>query len=229
MDILGRKKIEIKRKKMIQNKLTIKAFYQGKEIKIIPLKNIGHFFDGLHVLSSKWQVKPFLKLWNDENGDVTNNAALIILIGLLYKNMCTKKGFEVNAKRFKNEMLLKNKNPKVFLLEADYLNFNDLADSFSGEPDEKAVMIAADHLYENAFKKLKKFDLIEKSSHHGYIRLTDQYSDYCQKLGNYLFDTEYARNCIKRNTHYFGSSSSYDHSIALEERQLINIDKDKLH
>jgi len=214
---------------MIQNKLTIKAFYQGKEVKIIPLKNIGYFFDGLDTLSRKWQIKPFLKLWNDENGDQTNQAALIILIGLLYKNMCTKKGFEVNAKRFKNEMLLKNKNPKVFLLEADYFNFNDLADSFSGEADEGDVVIAADHLFDSALKKLKKFDLIERGSRHGYIRLADQYSDYCEKLGNYLFDTEYARNSIKRNTHYFGSSNGYDHSIALKERKLINIDKDKLH
>ena len=52
---------------MIQNKLTIKAFYQGKEIKIIPLKNISYFFDGLDTLGRKWKVKPFTYLLDFTN------------------------------------------------------------------------------------------------------------------------------------------------------------------
>ena len=194
---------------MIQNKLTIKAFYQGKEIKIIPLKNISYFFDGLHVLSSKWKVEPIKKLWKDCEDDL-KYPALTIFIGLLYKDMCTKRGWEVNYKRFKNEMLLKNKLPKVFLLESDYLTI----------PDNE---------FDNAFRLLKKCGFIERGSHRSYIRLYNSSMNYNRKLGNYLFDTEYARNSIYRNSHYFGSSSGSDHSIALEERKLINIDKDKLH
>ena len=194
---------------MIQNKLTTKAFYQGKEIKIIPLENISYFFEGLHVLSSKWKVEPFKKLWKDCE-DNLKYPALTIFIGLLYKDMCTKKGWEVNYKRFKNQMLLKNKYPKVFLLESDYLTI----------PDNK---------FDNAFRLLKKCGFIEQGSHPSYIRLNNSPMGYNRKLGNYLFDTEYAQKSIERNTHYFGSSSSCDHSRALKERKLINIDKDKLH
>tara|TARA_R110001632_G_scaffold76621_1_gene173781 strand:+ start:777 stop:1355 length:579 start_codon:yes stop_codon:yes gene_type:complete len=192
---------------MIQNKLTIKAFYQGKEIKIIPLKNIGYFFDGLDTLGRKWKVKPFTYLL-DFTKEI-NNASLSILIGLLYRRT-VRNVFRFNKKRFKNEMLLKNKKPTVFLLEADYLTIPET-------------------IYDEALEKLKKIGLIETDQFYDYMVLSDEHSDYCGKLANYLFNTEYARNSIKRNTHYFGSSSSYNHSIALEERKLINIDKDKLH
>ena len=160
-------------------------------------------------MSSKWKVEPFKKLWKDCEDDL-KYPALTIFIGLLYKDMCTKRGWEVNYKRFKNEMLLKNKLPKVFLLESDYLTI----------PDNE---------FDNAFRLLKKCGFIERGSHRSYIRLYNSSMNYNRKLGNYLFDTEYARNSIYRNSHYFGSSSGSDHSIALEERKLINIDKDKLH
>ena len=192
---------------MIQNKLTIKAFYQGKEIKIIPLKNIGYFFDGLDTLGRKWKVKPFTYLL-DFTKEI-NNASLSILIGLLYRRT-VRNVFRFNEKRFKNEMLLKNKKPTVFLLEADYLTIPET-------------------IYDEALEKLKKIGLIETDQFYDYMVLSDEHSDYCGKLANYLFNTEYARNSIKRNTHYFGSYSDYDHSIAFKERQLINIDKDKLH
>ena len=192
---------------MIQNKLTIKAFYQGKEIKIIPLKNIGYFFDGLDTLGRKWKVKPFTYLL-DFTKEI-NNASLSILIGLLYRRT-VRNVFRFNEKRFKNEMLLKNKKPTVFLLEADYLTIPET-------------------IYDEALEKLKKIGLIETNPFYEYMVLSDEHSDYCGKLANYLFNTEYARNSIKRNTHYFGSYSDYDHSIAFKERQLINIDKDKLH
>ena len=192
---------------MIQNKLTIKAFYQGKEIKIIPLKNISYFFDGLDTLGRKWKVKPFTYLL-DFTKEI-NNASLSILIGLLYRRT-VRNVFKFNKKRFKNEMLLKNKKPTVFLLEADYLTIPET-------------------IYDEALEKLKKIGLIETDQFYDYMVLSDEHSDYCGKLANYLFNTEYARNSIKRNTHYFGSYSDYDHSIAFKERQLINIDKDKLH
>ena len=192
---------------MIQNKLTIKAFYQGKEIKIIPLKNIGYFFDGLDTLGRKWKVKPFTYLL-DFTKEI-NNASLSILIGLLYRRT-VRNVFRFNKKRFKNEMLLKNKKPTVFLLEADYLTIPET-------------------IYDEALEKLKKIGLIETDQFYDYMVLSDEHSDYCGKLANYLFNTEYARNSIKRNTHYFGSYSDYVHSIAFKERQLINIDKDKLH
>jgi len=192
---------------MIQNKLTIKAFYQGKEIKIIPLKNISYFFDGLDTLGRKWKVKPFTYLL-DFTKEI-NNASLSILIGLLYRRT-VRNVFRFNKKRFKNEMLLKNKKPTVFLLEADYLTIPET-------------------IYDEALEKLKKIGLIETDPFYDYMVLSDEHSDYCGKLANYLFNTEYARNSIKRNTHYFGSYSDYDHSIAFKERQLNNIDKDKLH
>ena len=180
---------------MIQNKLTIKAFYQGKEIKIIPLKNIGYFFDGLDTLGRKWKVKPFTYLL-----DFTKEI----------NRRTVRNVFRFNKKRFKNEMLLKNKKPTVFLLETDYLTIPET-------------------IYDEALEKLKKIGLIETDQFYDYMVLSDEHSDYCGKLANYLFNTEYARNSIKRNTHYFGSYSDYDHSIAFKERQLINIDKDKLH
>ena len=192
---------------MIQNKLTIKAFYQGKEVKIIPLKNIGYFFDGLDTLGRKWKVKPFTYLLDFKNK--INTASLSILIGLLYRRTIGNV-FRFNKKRFKNEMLLKNKKPKVFLLETDYLTIPE-------------------NIYNEALEKLKKIGLIKTDPVYDYMVLNDEHSDYCGKLANYLFNTEYARNSIKRNTHYFGSSNGYDHSIALKERKLINIDKDKLH
>ena len=109
---------------MIKNELTIKAFYKGKEVKIIQLQHLKFFFSGLATLSSKWKVEPFKKLWEDCEDDLKYHA-MTIFIGLLYKDMCTKKGWEVNYKRFKNEMLLKNKYPKVFMLESDYLTIPD--------------------------------------------------------------------------------------------------------
>ena len=48
---------------MIKDGLDIKAFYKGKEVRVIPLKNLNHFFNGLSVLSDKWKVKPFTHLW----------------------------------------------------------------------------------------------------------------------------------------------------------------------
>ncbi len=44
---------------MIKNGLTIKAFYKGKEVKIIQLQNLNFFFSGLATLSSKWKIEPF--------------------------------------------------------------------------------------------------------------------------------------------------------------------------
>ena len=192
---------------MIKDKLTMKAFYRGKEVKIIPLKNIGYFFDGLDTLGRKWKVKPFTYLL-DFTKEI-NNASLSILIGLLYRRT-VRNVFRFNKKRFKNEMLLKNKKPKVFLLETDYLTIPE-------------------NIYDEAFEKLKKIGLIETDPFYDYMVLSDEHSDYCGKLANYLFNTEYARNSIKNNTHYFGSYDEYDHSIALKERILINLDKDKLH
>ena len=192
---------------MIKDKLTMKAFYRGKEVKIIPLKNIGYFFDGLDTLGRKWKVKPFTYLL-DFTKEI-NNASLSILIGLLYRRTVGNV-FRFNKKRFKNEMLLKNKKPKVFLLETDYLTIPE-------------------NIYDEAFEKLKKIGLIETDPFYDYMVLSDEHSDYCGKLANYLFNTEYARSSIKNNTHYFGSYGEYDHSIALKERILINLDKDKLH
>jgi len=187
---------------MIKNGLTIKAFYKGKEVKIIQLQHLHFFFKGLSTLSSEWKVEPFKKLWEDCEDDLKYHA-MTIFIGLLYKDMCTKRGWEVNCKRFKNEMLLKNKYPKVFLLESDYLTI----------PDNE---------FDNAFRLLKKCGFIEQGSHPSYIRLNNSPMGYSRKLGNYLFNTEYAQRSIERNTHYFGDHTSYDHYEAFQERKQIN-------
>jgi hypothetical protein len=187
---------------MIKNGLTIKAFYKSKEVKIIQLQHLHFFFKGLSTLSSEWKVEPFKKLWEDCEDDLKYHA-MTIFIGLLYKDMCTKRGWEVNYKRFKNEMLLKNKYPKVFLLESDYLTI----------PDNE---------FDNAFRLLKKCGFIEQGSHPSYIRLNNSPMGYSRKLGNYLFNTEYAQRSIERNTHYFGDHTSYDHYEAFQERKQIN-------
>lgn len=187
---------------MIKNGLTIKAFYKGQEVKIIQLQNLNFFFSGLATLSSKWKVEPFKKLWEDCEDDLKYDA-MTIFIGLLYKDMCTKRGWEVNYKRFKNEMLLKNKYPKVFMLESDYLTI----------PKNK---------FDNAFRLLKKCGFIEQGSHPSYIRLNNSPMGYNRKLGNYLFNTEYAQKSIERNTHYFGDHTSSDHYEAFQERKQIN-------
>lgn len=188
---------------MIKNRLDIKAFYKGKEVKIIQLHHLNFFFSGLHTLSSKWEVEPFKKLWSDCKDDLKYHA-MTIFIGLLYKDMCTERGWEVNYKRFKNEMLLKNKYPKVFLLESDYLTI----------PDNE---------FDNAFRLLKSVGLVKQGSHHSYIQLVHTGCNYNRKLGNYLFNTKYAQRSIKENTHYFGDHNSHEHHEAFEQRKQISV------
>ena len=142
------------------------------------------------------------RYWSEYKGDLIYHA-MTILIGLIYKNMCTKKGWEVNYKRFKNEMLLKHKNSKVFMLESDYLTI----------PDNK---------FDDAYRLLKKCDFIRQGSSYNYIEINNTHLNYCQKLGNYLFNTEYAKESIERNTHYFGDHTSYDHYKAYEQRKELN-------
>ena len=187
---------------MIRDGLTIKAFYKGKEVKIIQLQHLHFFFKGIYTLSSKWKIEPFKKLWKDCKDDLKYHA-MTIFIGLLYEDMCTKRGWEVNYKRFKNEMLLKNKNPKVFLLESDYLTI----------PDNE---------FDNAFRLLKSVGFIEQGSHPSYIRLNNSPMGYNRKLGNYLFNTDYAQKSIERNTHYFGDHTSHEHLEAFQEREQMN-------
>ena len=187
---------------MIKDGLKIKTFYKGKEVKIIQLHHLNFFFSGLYTLSSKWKIEPFKKLWNDCEDDLKYHA-MTIFIGLLYKDMCTNRGWEVNYKRFKNEMLLKNKNPKVFLLESDYLTI----------PDNK---------FDNAFRLLKSVGLVKQGSHHSYVQLIHTGCNYNRKLGNYLFNTEYAQRSIRENTHYFGDHTSNEHYKAFEQRKEIS-------
>jgi hypothetical protein len=139
----------------------------------------------------------------EDVSDETTQAALNIMIGLIYKDMCTKSGYEVNLKKFKNEMLLKNKKPKVFLMESDYLKIPD-------------------NHFDNGVRFLKKIGFIKTGYHHSYIRINNSIMDYCRKLGNYLFDTWYCQESFKRNTHYFGDHSSYDHYKAAQERKQIS-------
>ena len=187
---------------MIKDEITIKAFYKGKEVKIIELQHLSFFHSGLYTLGNKWKVKPFDVLMEDISNETTL-AALHIMIGLIHKDMCTKNGYEVNLKRFKNEMLLKNKNPKVFLMESDYLKI----------PDNN---------FDNGVMFLKKIGFIKTGYHNSYIQINNSIIDYCRKLGNYLFNTWYCQESFKRNTHYFGDHSSVDHCKASRERKQIN-------
>ena len=184
---------------MIRDGLKIKAFYKGKEVKIIELQHLSFFHSGLYTLGNKWKVKPFDVLMEDVSNETTL-AALNIMIGLIHKDMCTKNGYEVNLKRFKNEMLLKNKNPKVFLMESDYLKI----------PDND---------FDNGVMFLKKIGFIKTGYHNSYIQINNSIIDYCRKLGNYLFNTDYAQKSIERNTHYFGDHTSHEHLEAFRERE----------
>jgi hypothetical protein len=187
---------------MIKDELDIKAFYKGKEVKIIELHHLGFFYSGLTTLATKWKVKPFDVLMKDVS-DETTQAALNIMIGLIYKDMCTKSGPVINLKKFKNEMLLKNKKPKVFLMESDYLKI----------PDND---------FDNGMGFLKKIGFIGQDTYHNYIAINNSIMDYCRKLGNYLFNTWYCQESFKRNTHYFGDHNSYDHYRASQERKQIS-------
>lgn len=69
---------------------------------------------------------------------------------------------------------------------------------------------------------LEKCGFIKQGSHPSYVQLRHSGCDYNRKLGNYLFNTEYAQRSIERNTHYFGDHTSHDHYEAFQERKQIN-------
>ena len=88
---------------MIKNGLDIRAFHRGKEIKIIELENLYFFFDGLSTLANKWKVEPFTKLWGKKSLNRTDHSALNVIMYLIYK-LHFGKGWEINIKRFKNDL-----------------------------------------------------------------------------------------------------------------------------
>ena len=118
--------------------------------------------------------------------------------------MCAKRGWEVNEKRFKNQMLLKNKSAFIFDMQGEFQ-----------EVKEKH--------FNEAMRLLKEYDLIKTGSHSSYIKINNTHLDYCCKLGNYLFNTKYAQESIKDNTHYFGDHSSLDHERAYREKREISV------
>ena len=99
--------------------LKVKVFANGIRVKELELKNLRYFFRGMDVLSNKWKINSFTKIQKIKDPDLIQ-AAYVILIGLIYKYMCTKKGWEVNKKRFKNEILLKNKSSFIFVRDRDW-------------------------------------------------------------------------------------------------------------
>ena len=179
--------------------LKVKVFANGIRVKELELKNLRYFFRGMDVLSNKWKINSFTKIQKIKDPDLIQ-AAYVILIGLIYKYMCTKKGWEVNKKRFKNEILLKNKSSFIFVMDGE---FQDIKEKY----------------FDEAMEHLKKCNLIKTGSHDSYIQINNTHLDYCCKLGNYLFDTEYARQSIEDNTHYFGDHSSIEHEEAYKERK----------
>jgi len=179
--------------------LKVKVYSNGIRVKTIELKNIRYFFRGMDVLANKWKIEPFTKIQKIKDPDLIQ-AAYSILIGLIYKYICTKRGWEVNKKRFKNEMLLKNKSSFIF------------------DMDGELQQIEEKH-FDEAMELLEKCNLVRTGSHDSYIQINNTHLDYCCKLGNYLFDTEYAKQSIEDNTHYFGDHSSIEHETAYKERK----------
>ena len=188
-------------------KIETKAHYGKNNIKIVDLQNSRYFFEGLHVLAHKWNIKEFKDLLDLKDKDLQWNV-FTIFIGILYYNMCVPKGYRINSKRFKNNLLLKHKYSTLF--------------RFDGEIQE----ISERH-FDDALKWLKEKGLIQNSSaHYTYIELGQKFWDYSRKLGNYLFNTEYAQRSIKKNTHYFGSPHSKSkEEAAYIERKLIRTER----
>jgi len=188
-------------------KIETKAHYEKNNIKVIDLQNSRYFFEGLHVLANKWNYRPFKDLLELKDNDFQWNI-FTLFIAVLYYNMCTSNGWRINSKRFKNNLLLKNKYSLLF--------------RFDGEIQE-----VSEHYFDDALKWLKEKGLIQKSStHYTYIELGQRFWDYSRKLGNYLFNTEYAQRSIKENTHYFGSlHSKSKEEEAYIERKLIRTER----
>ena len=67
-------------------KITTKAYFNEREIKIIKLKNLSFFFDGLRTLERKWRIYPFVKMNEIKNREL-QHCIYNILIGLIYKRM----------------------------------------------------------------------------------------------------------------------------------------------
>ena len=201
----GRSYMETKRKVGgIKKMLKIKAYSNGREVKkIIELHHLGRFFEGMGVLSRKWKITPFRIMEEVARKDPDlEHAATLILIGLIYKSMCTNKGWEVQLKRFKNQMLLKSKASFIFTMHGEFQEIEE-------------------HYFDKAIKWLKLSRLVGQGSHGAYIKIAS-YSDYCHKLGNYLFNTPYVRESFKRNTHYFGGHNSLEHERAYEELKMLD-------
>jgi len=184
---------------MIIDGLTIRAFYKDKEVRIIPLENEHFFFDGLNTLANKWKVKPFTELWGEDSSNRINHSALNVIMYLIYK-LHFGKGWQINIKRFKNEILFKTKNPKVLLLESDYLTLT------SSE-------------FDSAISYLKNIGFIKTNSRNRYFDIDNTIVKYCIRLGDYLFNTYYCQRSFEENSHYFGGSSSIEHYRAYEERK----------
>jgi len=188
-------------------KIETKAHYGKNNVRIVDLQNSRYFFEGLYVLAHKWKYKTFKDLLDLKDKDFQWNV-FTIFIGILYYNMCVPKGYRINSKRFKNNLLLKHKYSTLF--------------RFDGEIQE-----ISEHHFDDAVKWLKEKGLIQNSSaHYTYIELGQKFWDYSQKLGNYLFNTQYAQRSIKKNTHYFGSlHSESKEEIAYIERKLIRTER----
>ena len=184
---------------MIKDGLTIRAFHKDKEIKIIELENLHFFFDGLHTLANEWKVEPFTKLWGKKSLNRTDHFALNVIMYLIYK-LHFGKGWEINIKRFKNELLFKTKNPKVLLLESDYLTLTSSK-------------------FDSAISYLKNIGFIKTNSRNSYFDIDNTIVKYCIRLGDYLFHTDYCERSFKENSHYFGGSNSIEHQRAYKERK----------
>jgi hypothetical protein len=150
-------------------------------------------------LANKWKVEPFTKLWGKKSLNRTDHSALNVIMYLIYK-LHFGKGWEINIKRFKNELLFKTKNPKVLLLESDYLTLTSSK-------------------FDSAISYLKNIGFIKTNSRNSYFDIDNTIVKYCIRLGDYLFHTDYCERSFKENSHYFGGSNSIEHQRAYKERK----------
>ena len=164
-------------------------------MKIVKLYNSGDFFRGFFQLGLDWKIQGFKEIVEDKTG--IKEECFNIFPAILYFYMIKTHGCKINLKIFKESILN--------LKEKSSIKFKFITDNFEGGED----LEISEELFDKTMNFLFKVKMIEKYNvpfiepNPKYFILTNSVSDYCRKLGNYLFNTEYARRSYKSNIHYF--------------------------
>ena len=77
-------------------------------------------------------------------------------------------------------------------------------------------------------KLLKDYDLIKTASHGSYIKINNTHLDYCCKLGNYLFNTKYAKKSIKYNNEVKKSKLKQSKQKKCKKGKKLTSEKEKM-